>query len=49
MKEQVSYREPPLSVDGDIYHYDPKDDPTDDCFYQAGDLWRLIPENEKGC
>ncbi|NLF33474.1 MAG: catalase [Thermoplasmatales archaeon] len=46
-KEQVSYREPPLSVDGDIYHYDPKDDPTDDCFYQAGDLWRLIPENEK--
>ncbi|MEG0292457.1 MAG: catalase [Anaerovoracaceae bacterium] len=45
--EQPEFREPPLSVSGDIYHYDPKDDRTDECFYQAGDLWRLMDDAAK--
>lgn len=45
--DQNEYREPPDKVYGDIYHYDPKDYDTDNCFKQGGDLWRLIPENEK--
>ncbi|WP_408606727.1 catalase-related domain-containing protein [Candidatus Desulfovibrio trichonymphae] len=27
--------------------YEPKDDATDDCFYQAGDLYRLMTEDKK--
>lgn len=46
-KEQPEYREPPLPVSGDVYHYDPTDDPTDDCYYQAGDLWRLMTEEKR--
>ncbi|MEG1496588.1 MAG: catalase [Clostridiales bacterium] len=45
--EDTSVREPGLAMNGEIYHYDPKDDKTDNCFYQGGDLWRLLPENEK--
>ncbi len=45
--EQPHVREPPMAVKGDIYHYDPKDDETDDCFKQAGDLWRLMTEDKK--
>ncbi len=39
--------EPPLSMTGEIFHYDPKDDKTDDCFYQAGDLYRLMTEDKR--
>jgi catalase len=45
--DQNEYREPADKVHGDIYRYDPKDYPVDDCFKQGGDLWRLIPEDEK--
>ena len=45
-EDQHEFREPPLKLDGDAYHYDPKDYP-EDCFAQGGDLWRLIPEDEK--
>ncbi|MEA4977507.1 MAG: catalase [Methanomassiliicoccaceae archaeon] len=45
--DQNEYREPPDRTYGDIYHYDPKDYATDNCFKQGGDLWRLIPESEK--
>lgn len=45
--QQDSHREPPLKVEGDIDHYDPKDDKSDDCFYQAGDLYRLMNEEQK--
>ncbi|MDR1747998.1 MAG: hypothetical protein LBR47_02945 [Spirochaetaceae bacterium] len=27
--------------------YEPKDDKTDDCFRQAGDLYRLMREDQK--
>ncbi|MDD4245076.1 MAG: catalase-related domain-containing protein [Candidatus Methanomethylophilaceae archaeon] len=27
--------------------YEPKEDPTDDCFYQPGNLYRLITEEKK--
>lgn len=46
-EDQNKYREPADKANGDIYHYDPKDYPTDNCFKQGGDLWRLIPEDEK--
>lgn len=46
-EENPQVQEPPLDITGPAYHYDPKHDVTDDCFRAAGDLWRLIPENEK--
>ena len=30
-----------------MYRYDPKDDPTDDCFRAGGDLWRVLTEDKK--
>jgi catalase len=48
--EQSEYREPPLEVTGALNAmdaYEPKDDSTDDCFYQAGDLYRLMTEDKK--
>jgi catalase len=39
--------EPPLEIRGAMMSYEPKDDQTDDCFYQAGDLYRLISEPQK--
>ena len=45
-EDQREYREPSLKVEGNIDFYDPKDLP-EDCFKQGGDLWRLIPEDEK--
>lgn len=44
---QPEFREPPLAMDGEIYHYDPADDPTDDVFYQPGDLYRLMTEDKR--
>lgn len=46
-QEQPEFKEPPLEMQGAMDSYEPKDDQTDDCFYQAGDLYRLIPEKEK--
>lgn len=45
--EQPEYKEPPLAVQGDIAHYEPKDDATDDCFHQAGKLYNLMSEDQK--
>lgn len=45
--DQPSVREPMQVAQGEIYHYDPKDDTTDDCFRQGGDLYRLMSEEQK--
>ena len=39
--------EPPLDLEGAMYRYDPKDDPTDDCFRAGGNLWRILTEDKK--
>lgn len=46
-KDDNSQMEPPLSFTGEIYHYDPRADKTDNVFYQPGDLWRLMEEDKK--
>ncbi|MDR1777915.1 MAG: catalase [Desulfovibrio sp.] len=45
--ENPEQREPPLEIQGRGDCYEPKDDPSDDCFYQAGDLYRLLAEDKK--
>ena len=42
-----SVMEPILDVDGRMYRFDPKDDPTDDNFVQPGDLYRLMTEDKR--
>jgi catalase len=44
---QPEVMEPPLDLEGAMYRYDPKDDPTDDCFRAGGDLWRIMTEDKK--
>lgn len=44
---QPEVAEPPLDLEGAMWRYDPKDDPTDDCFRAGGDLWRTLTEKEK--
>jgi catalase len=44
---QPEVMEPPLALDGAMWNYDPKDDPTDDCFRAGGDLWRVMTEEKK--
>lgn len=44
---QPEVMEPPLEIEGAMWHYDPKDDPTDDCFRAGGDLWRVLTEDKK--
>lgn len=46
-QEQGEYREPMLGLEGDAGHYNPADEKGDDCFYQAGDLYRLMTEDKK--
>lgn len=46
-EEQPEFREPPLEIQGAMTEYEPKDDQTDDCFYQPGDLYRLMKEPQK--
>ena len=46
-EEQKDFKEPPLEIQGAMDSYEPKDDVTDDCFYQPGDLYRLITEDKK--
>lgn len=45
--EQIEQKEPPLEIRGAMDSYEPKEDQTDDCFYQPGDLYRLITEDKK--
>lgn len=44
---QPDVMEPPLDIEGAMYRYDPKDDPTDDCFRAGGNLWRILEEDKK--
>ena len=44
---QPEVMEPPLDLEGAMYRYDPKDDPTDDCFLAGGNLWRVMTEDKK--
>ena len=44
---QPAFSEPPLDLEGAMWRYDPKDDPTDDCFRAGGDLWRVMTEDKK--
>jgi catalase len=44
---QPQFAEPPLDLEGAMWRYDPKDDPTDDCFRAGGDLWRVMTEDKK--
>ncbi len=45
--EQPEFMEPPLEVEGSIFHYEPKDDQSDDCYYQAGKLYNIMSEAQK--
>lgn len=44
---QPEVAEPPLPIEGALWRYDPKDDPTDDNFRCAGELFRLMNEQQK--
>lgn len=44
---QPEVAEPPLDLEGAMYRYDPKEDPTDDCFRAGGDLWRVMTEDKR--
>jgi catalase len=44
---QPDVMEPPLDLSGSLYAFDPKDDPTDDCFRAGGNLWRVLAEDKK--
>jgi catalase len=39
--------EPPLEMQGLLMAWEPKDDATDDCFKQPGDLYRLMTEDKR--
>jgi catalase len=44
---QPEVAEPPMALEGAMWRYDPKDDPTDDCFRAGGNLWRVMTEDKK--
>lgn len=46
-QQQDEYREPPLALSGDMAHHNPAQDAADDCFYQPGDLYRLMSEDKR--
>jgi catalase len=46
-QQQADAAEPPLDLFGPMDAWDPKDDPTDDTFYQPGDLYRLMTEDKR--
>ncbi|MGL5973447.1 MAG: catalase [Oscillospiraceae bacterium] len=46
-QQQDDQKEPPLAYSGDIDRYDPHSEKDDDCFYQAGDLYRLMEDDKK--
>ena len=45
--EQPEFKEPPLEIKGAMDAYEPKDHMSDNCFYQPGDLYRLMKEEQK--
>lgn len=46
-QDDNSYNEPPLEISGYMDHYSQYDDKNDDCFYQPGDLYRLMTEDKR--
>ena len=44
---QPEVLEPPLELEGAMYAYDYKDDPTDDNFRAGGDLYRVMSEDKR--
>jgi catalase len=46
-ESQPEVKEPPLDLEGAMYRYDPKDDPTDDNFKAGGDLYRVMTEDKR--
>ncbi len=44
---QPDVTEPPLDLEGAMYRFDPKDDPTDDNFRAGGNLYRLMTEDKR--
>ncbi|MCK9217476.1 MAG: catalase [Firmicutes bacterium] len=44
---QPDVQEPPLDLEGTMYRFDPKDDPTDDNFRAGGKLYRLMTEDKR--
>ncbi len=46
-QDQPQYRPVPMDPDGAIDHYNPYDEPEDDCFRQPGDLYRLLTEDKR--
>ncbi len=44
---QPEVTEPPLDLEGAMYRFDPKDDPTDDNFRAGGELYRLMTEDKR--
>ncbi|MBN1775752.1 MAG: catalase [Clostridiales bacterium] len=44
---QPEVMEPPLDLEGAMYRFDPKDDPTDNCFRAGGNLWRVMTEDKR--
>lgn len=44
---QPEVSEPPLDIEGAMYRFDPKEDPTDDNFRAGGDLYRLMTEDKR--
>ncbi|WP_458862589.1 catalase [Acidaminobacterium chupaoyuni] len=44
---QPEVMEPPLDIQGAMWQYDPKDDPSNDDFRAGGDLWRVLTEEQK--
>ncbi|SHO44712.1 catalase [Anaerocolumna xylanovorans] len=44
---QPDVAEPPLDLEGAMYRFDPKDDPTDDNFRAGGELYRLMTEDKR--
>ncbi len=45
--QQDKFREPPLALEGEMHHYNPADETSDNVFYQPGDLYRLMKEPQK--
>ncbi|MCH4156079.1 MAG: catalase [Muribaculaceae bacterium] len=44
---QPEAKEPALALNGAMDRHNPYEDRTDDCFYQPGDLYRLMTEDKK--
>jgi catalase len=44
---QPDVAEPPLEIEGAVWRFDPKDDPSDDNFRAGGNLWRILTEDKK--